>query len=218
MTVNDGQVLAVLRDYISEITSRSMLAAATRWSKVEISRLGPGDGRHLLTELQKGIQLYVKSPMQRRECLDRLALLLEDAAEAPASSRGPKKIVIREESDIVSARGAARALSGELGFTPATQIKIATAVSELARNIVQYAGSGEITLIPFHNGRREGIEITSSDQGPGISDTAEIFEGRNRSRTGLGIGLRGTRNLMDEFDLKTAPGQGVEVRIRKYVQ
>jgi len=217
MTVSDAQILGVMRDYISEITARSVLAAATRWSKVELSSLRPGDGRHLLTELQKGVHLYVKNPAQRSECLERLAQLLEDGGDAPAASRGPKRILIREESDIVSARGAARALSGELGFSPATQIKIATAVSELARNIVQYAGGGVVTLIPLQNGRGSGIEIISSDEGPGIEDPNEILEGRNRSRTGLGIGLRGTRSLMDEFELKTAPGQGVEVRIRKYV-
>jgi len=96
------------------------------------------------------------------------------------------------------------------------QIKVATAISELSRNIVQYAGVGRIE-IKMIDQPQKGIEVIASDQGPGINNIDEIFGGRYNSTSGLGMGLVGTRNLMDDFEIRTNPRLGTQIIIRKFI-
>jgi serine/threonine-protein kinase RsbT len=126
-------------------------------------------------------------------------------------------IPLHEESDIVVARAYARELAASVGFEMLEQVQIATAVSELARNVIQYAGEGEIVVSIASAGRRTGIEVICRDSGPGIAD-AEAALARGRSTSGgLGRGLSGAQKLFDEFELKTAPGQGTAVTGRKWL-
>ena len=129
-------------------------------------------------------------------------------------------IYVRREADIVKVRERVRGLAREMGFDPTTQIKITTAVSELTRNIYEYARSGAITLAVAERGAAAtGIQITARDDGPGIEEARlrSITRGTYRSPSGLGVGLAGTRRLMDEFDIQSKPGEGTRVTVVKWL-
>src|SRR6266849_4401353 len=113
--------------------------------------------------------------------------------------REATQIRIACDVDIVEARMAARALAAEVGFNGADLVMIATAVSEVARNIIEYAKPGEVILSVISNGSQPGLEVIARDQGPGIADVALAMEDGYSSATGLGLGLPGSRRLMDEF-------------------
>jgi serine/threonine-protein kinase RsbT len=127
-----------------------------------------------------------------------------------------KTIAIRAESDIVAARKHARELAASLGFDLLEQVHLATAVSELARNALEYAGGGEMTVTALQVAGRAGIELVCRDEGPGISDLARVLEGGYSSGRGLGRGVSGSRALMDEFEIQTAPGRGTTIQGRKW--
>jgi signal transduction histidine kinase len=127
-------------------------------------------------------------------------------------------IYVRREADIVKVRDRVRRLAREMGFDQTTQIKITTAVSELTRNIYEYAKSGAITLAVAETGRAAGLQVTARDDGPGIApDVLErIVHGDFRSPHGLGIGLAGTRRLMDDFRVESNEG-GTRVTVTKWL-
>jgi signal transduction histidine kinase len=106
-----------------------------------------------------------------------------------------------------------------MGFDSTTQIKITTAVSEVTRNIYEYAKSGAISLALAERGLDTGLQLTARDDGPGISEATlrAIMRGSYQSDSGLGVGLSGTRKLMDEFDIKTMPGEGTRVSFIKWM-
>lgn len=129
----------------------------------------------------------------------------------------PIEVSIFAEQDIVVARQKGRSLAGELGFSVVDQCRIATSISELARNIFHYAGKGVVQLCPVVNSGRTGLKIIASDQGPGIQDIRlAMLDGYSTSK-GLGMGLPGTQRLMDEFNLKSQPGKGTTVTIKKWL-
>lgn len=135
------------------------------------------------------------------------------------SSFAATSIVVAGEDDIVAARGAAREVAKVLKFGAVDQSRIATAVSELTRNIVRYAtnsrGRVHITALPIST-RGTGIEIVVEDDGPGIADIEQALQEGYTSGSGLGMGLPGTKRLMDEMEIDTGPGQGTRVTIRKW--
>lgn len=128
-------------------------------------------------------------------------------------------IYVRREADIVKVRERVRGLAREMGFDATTQIKITTAISELTRNIYEYAKSGAITLAVAERGTATGLQITARDDGPGIEEARlrAITRGTYRSPSGLGVGLAGTRRLMDEFDIRSQPGEGTRVTVVKWL-
>ncbi len=128
----------------------------------------------------------------------------------------PQVIEVGGEKDIVAARSAARALAIQLGFGAIDQSRIATAVSELTRNIVRYAtdGKGQITLGVLTD--RPGIEVIVRDEGPGIPDINLVMQDGYTSGGGMGLGLPGTKRLMDEMKIESRPGSGATVTIRKW--
>ncbi|HLL73685.1 MAG TPA: sensor histidine kinase [Pyrinomonadaceae bacterium] len=129
-------------------------------------------------------------------------------------------IYVRRESDIVKVRDRVRRLAREMGFDQTTQIKITTAVSELTRNIYEYARSGAITLAVAQFGpAATGLQITARDDGPGIGErtVADIMSGRFQSPHGLGVGLAGTRRLMDDFQIESREGGGTRVTVVKWL-
>ncbi|MDD3269776.1 MAG: anti-sigma regulatory factor [Syntrophomonadaceae bacterium] len=128
-----------------------------------------------------------------------------------------EKTIISTEADIVVARQKARELARELGFSATDQAKIATAVSELARNIVVYAQKGEIVCRILINGQRKGIEIVARDQGPGIANIELALTDGISTSNGLGIGLPGARRLMGELHVESASGQGTSIMTRKWL-
>ncbi len=130
----------------------------------------------------------------------------------------PFIVEIRTEEDIIIARQRGREMAKALGFGLVDQSRIATAISELTRNIIRYAGTGATVLRPYHHGLRSGIEIVCEDEGPGIADVElAMVEGMTTGK-GLGVGLSGTKRLMDEMEIETAVGQGTKVTIRKWLR
>jgi serine/threonine-protein kinase RsbT len=127
-------------------------------------------------------------------------------------------IPIRTDADIVSARQAVRTLGTQQGFTPIELTRLATAITELARNIVTFAGSGEVCIDPATGDGRRGVTMRVSDEGPGIEDVERALRDGFTTGTGLGIGLPGARRLMDEFEITTAPGEGTTIRATKWAR
>jgi serine/threonine-protein kinase RsbT len=126
---------------------------------------------------------------------------------------GDKRLAIDSEKDIASARLEAWAEAVRIGLSKFTSVKVATAVSELARNIVFYAGRGTIELRPRQDTRETRLEIVAADQGAGIEPEKldAIFAGTFRSERGLGKGLVAVQKLVDEFQIDTRPGRGTRV-------
>lgn len=127
------------------------------------------------------------------------------------------RLPLAGEDDLIVARQQARACAGVLGFGAVDQSRIATAVSELARNVLRYAeGSRGEVLIRTLTTDRPGIEIVVSDAGPGIADVELVLRPGYTSGRGLGLGLPGTKRLMDAMEIASAPGRGTTVTIRKW--
>lgn len=128
----------------------------------------------------------------------------------------PKQVAIRSDFDIVTARTTARDLAKQLGFGAIDQARIATAVSELARNIFLYAGMGTVSVCMVELRGRRGIEIVCADSGPGIADLERVMQDGYSTSRGMGMGLPGAKRLMDEFDLQSQEGVGTTVTCRKW--
>jgi serine/threonine-protein kinase RsbT len=125
---------------------------------------------------------------------------------------------IATDDDIVTARQEGRRLSSELGFTSTDLTLIATAISEVARNIRLYAGRGDVRLRLVREGNREGISVIARDKGPGIADVELAMRDGYSSRGSSGLGLPGARRLMDEFEIRSKPGNGVTVAMKKWTR
>ena len=124
-------------------------------------------------------------------------------------------LALRAERDVVAARQRSLQIARLLGFDAQDQVRIATAVSEIARNVVNYAGRGEIAFA-VHRAQPPALDVEVRDQGPGISDVARILNGRYRSATGLGLGIVGARRLMDAFEIESG-ADGTRVKLGKHL-
>ncbi len=109
-------------------------------------------------------------------------------------------------------------MATELGFSTGDATLIATAISELARNIVSYARKGQITLKMVNGLSRQGIAVIASDDGPGITDIRQALRDGYSTSGSLGLGLPGVRRLMDEFEITSQPGRGTMVAVKKWKQ
>jgi serine/threonine-protein kinase RsbT len=127
-------------------------------------------------------------------------------------------IPVRTDLDIVSARVEGRNLAKEMGFGTIDQARIATAISELARNVILYAPEGRVTVkaIVSDDGG-QGIEVVCEDDGPGIANVELVMQDGYSTSSGLGMGLPGTKRLMDEFKIETKLGVGTKVTVRKWL-
>lgn len=125
-------------------------------------------------------------------------------------------IEIVSEEGVITARQKVRELAINMGFSTVDQTRIATAVSELARNVKQFAGNGRVTIFSLQ-GDRKGIQIVCEDDGPGIADIELAMTDGYSTVRSLGLGLPGTRRLMDEFQLESEPGKGTRVTIVKWL-
>lgn len=125
-------------------------------------------------------------------------------------------ISITTESDIVTARQVGRNMSRHLGYCTIMQSRIATSISELARNIYLYAGSGTITISQVERNGDIGLQIEANDFGPGIDDVRHALEDGYSTSGALGAGLPGVKRMMDEFDIQSTSGKGTRVVIVKW--
>ena len=126
------------------------------------------------------------------------------------------RVPITSDSDMVPARAEGRALATKLGFSRTDATLIATAISEIARNIVVHVGRGEIVLQPLYENDRYGLLVVAKDTGPGIKDIDAALDHGFASGKGLGLGLPGARRLMDEFEIASEPGKGTTVTMKKW--
>ncbi|HLR67308.1 anti-sigma regulatory factor [Virgibacillus alimentarius] len=127
-------------------------------------------------------------------------------------------INIQKEWDIVGARQLGRDIAKKIGFGTVDQARIATAVSELARNIYLYADSGKVCFEAIETIDKKGISMIAIDSGPGISDISLVMQDGYSTSRGLGAGLPGVKRLMDEFDLISEKEQGTEVKTIKWLR
>ena len=123
---------------------------------------------------------------------------------------------IAVESDVVQVRQVVRARAAGLGFSIVDQTKVVTAASELARNTLEHGGGGTARLEALTVGLRKGVRLTFSDNGPGISDVKLALTDGYTTGSGMGLGLSGSKRLVNEFHLDTKPGEGTRVTITKW--
>jgi serine/threonine-protein kinase RsbT len=127
------------------------------------------------------------------------------------------RIRIKKLDDIVAARRRGREIAAQLGFSNCDLTLIATAISEIARNAVEYASGGDIVLTSIKEGNKRGLKIVVSDEGPGIADVPTVMRDGYSSGAGLGIGLPGARRLVDDFEINSEIGKGTVVTMKKWV-
>ena len=125
--------------------------------------------------------------------------------------------VVKTDGDVVIARQKGRQLASEMGFARPDQALIATAISELTRNIVNYAGMGGIEMGIIHLNGRSGMRVVCTDDGPGIADIESAMIDGFSTGNSLGLGLPGTRRIVDELDIRSRPGEGVTVTLVKWL-
>jgi serine/threonine-protein kinase RsbT len=126
------------------------------------------------------------------------------------------RLEIAADTDIVEARGEGRALAARLGFSRTDATLIATAISEIGRNILHHAGRGEVSIAEAADDHLLGIEVVARDRGPGIPDVEQALSEGYASGNGLGLGLPGAKRLMDDFSIETEIGRGTTVTMRKW--
>ncbi len=126
------------------------------------------------------------------------------------------QVPINSDQDIVAARQKGRSLASALGFSSGDATLIATAISELARNIITYAKSGEIRLTVINGSAQQGIQLVARDQGPGIPDVQQALRDGFSTSGSLGLGLPGVKRLVDEFEIVSEENRGTTVTAKKW--
>jgi serine/threonine-protein kinase RsbT len=134
------------------------------------------------------------------------------------AAESESRIAIESDADVVTARQRARELAADLELSSTDQTLLATAISEVARNITTYATRGEVLVSVVTEDERRGIRVVARDQGPGIEDLERALQDGYTTGEGLGIGLPGARRLVDEFDIDSAPGRGTTVTLVKWAR
>jgi len=128
------------------------------------------------------------------------------------------QVRVEHDGDVVAARQKGREMAAHVGFSGSDLTIIATAISEIARNIVVYAKHGDVTLAPLAEGGRRGILVVAKDSGPGIPNIEQAMRDGFSTGKSLGLGLPGARRLMDEFEVSSQVGVGTTVTMRKWVR
>lgn len=187
-----------LQRHIAAINARGILDRAARANGFSAHDLTSTQLRTILPDLQRGISLFVE-PQRQGILRNELEMIAGTADEIDV-----KVVRIEGEHHISAARSAAREMCQSMGARPTVVQRLSTMVSELARNIVNYTPGGEIHLEPLHQPVRR-IVVTAIDSGSGIPHLQRILNGSYRSRTGMGMGLIGSKRLADRFDIDTGP-------------
>jgi serine/threonine-protein kinase RsbT len=130
--------------------------------------------------------------------------------------RKTETLPVRSSAEVVGVRQAVRKWAIELGFSLVEQTKVVTAASELARNMIDYGGGGAMRLEALDDGFRRGLRLHFEDQGPGIPDLDAALRDGFTTGSGMGLGLGGAKRLSNEFDVKTAPGEGTHITITRW--
>jgi len=228
-TVEDA-VGAVLSGAISAITQRSIFNRLGGLARTPVAQLGPVERQTVLKELESSLRLFA-----RGSSAELLAACERALSENPGNAASPagtaasapsvhgastaskatiqKTFAVDQEKDIATARLEAWSEAVRIGLSKFTAVKVATAVSELARNIVFYAGKGTVELRASEDERGPSLQIVATDKGPGIEPRKleEIWAGTYKSQRGMGKGLLAVKKLVTDFHLDTGPGKGTTV-------
>lgn len=208
MTAVYRSTLEVLQRYLSKVNAHVALDRALGRIDLTPDRLLERHVDNLVPQLERTLGLWVE-PARLPELVAQLRQL------GSGQPRVEERIItIASEADLSHARLQAREICQDLGAPALMRQKVVTLVSELARNIVLYAQRGQVELAPFHSPNK-GILVRASDEGPGIVNLKEIMSGQYKSKTGMGMGLRGCKRLADRFDIETSSaGTRIEAEIR----
>lgn len=227
-TVEDA-VGAVLSGAISAITQRSIFNRLGGLARTPVGQLGPVERQTVLKELESSLRLFARASSAELLAACERALSenpgtgASPAGTGAAGASGPaagasskaihKTFAVDQEKDIATARLEAWSEAVRIGLSKFTAVKVATAVSELARNIVFYAGKGTVELRVTEDERGPSLHIVASDKGPGIEPRRleEIWAGTYKSQRGMGKGLLAVKKLVTDFHLDTGPGKGTTV-------
>lgn len=208
MSPLERSLAVVLRRYMSEMIAQSVRRRAQASIGVPEGALTATDVVRLKKELESGVRLFVDPALQPS-----LFKELDALAEGPKTSHDAERWPVANEGDVSRVRLRARDMVSELGGSVYVAQRAATIASELSRNIVAYAKTGVVELVPA-SGTPATLTIRALDTGPGIPKVEEVLGGRYRSKTGLGKGLFGVKKLAARFDLTTgATGTRVEAEV-----
>lgn len=228
MKTVETEVGAILAGTISAITQRSIFNRLGGLAARPIQQLTPQDRLAIMAELESSVRLFARrnSAELIASCAQALAGTAgTGAGNGPGTEAGTgagtagdaagatKRLAIDQEKDIATARLEAWSEAVRIGLSKFTSVKVATAVSELARNIVFYGGKGYVELKSTRDDRGPTLQIVASDKGPGIEPRKldEIWAGTYKSQRGMGKGLVAVKKLVDDFHLDTGPGRGTTV-------
>jgi serine/threonine-protein kinase RsbT len=202
------QLLHILRSYLSASNAEGLLQRTVREMDVHPAELSAFHIPPMIPAIERRARLYVDTL--------RLARLVDEISGLGADrpSRRLRMIPVQRESDISDARRSAKAICESAGARSFIVHKVATIVSELARNIVSYTPGGNIE-IAIHRDRPVRMTIVAVDRGSGITVLDDVLAGRYKSKTGMGRGILGVQRLADKFNISTGPnGTKVEVEVR----
>jgi serine/threonine-protein kinase RsbT len=222
MKTVEKELGAILTGTISSITQRSIFSRMGGLANTPVHQLTPSDRAAVMQELESSLRLFARS--NSSQLIASCARVLNPAAPGAAVTAAvavsvgvmlaPKQLPIEQEKDIATARLEAWSEAVRIGLSKFASVKVATAVSELARNIIFYAGRGIVELRSLKDERGlTGLQIVASDEGPGIpaEKLDEIWAGTYKSQRGMGKGLIAVKKLVDDFHLDTRPGAGTTV-------
>ncbi|MBL0693605.1 ATP-binding protein [Comamonas sp. JC664] len=213
-------VLRVLQQFMSETAARLVLRGTLEPLRLSLESATQAELPRIIEALEPATRHFV-DPSRKSQLMTQLRLLLSTSsvsgafggsAAASAEVR-PTTYLVRTEADASHARLAAKVMCESLGGRGYECQKVATAVSELARNQISYAGGGTIHLAPQVAPKRM-LRVSAEDSGQGISDLPRVLSGTYKSKTGMGLGLLGVKRLADRFDVRTGPdGTQVEFEV-----
>jgi RNA polymerase sigma factor (sigma-70 family) len=161
-------------------------------------------------------ELDADAHVLRCPCCTRLSPALVGRRSARTTTSEEVRVATSRDSDVVAARQRGREIAAKTGFSATDCTIIATAISEIARNIVKFARHGEVVIDVVHGAGRSGVKVVARDVGPGIPDVTQALQEGYTTYQGLGLGLPGCRRLMDEFDIVSEVGKGTTVIMTKW--
>ncbi len=198
------------------LVAPAIVAKAMREARTGGNGAGDGDHARVLDCLRRQMRLRLLGEREVNGCLEQCEAVLRRGG-ARSVGAAARRFAIGQDADIGSIRSVGKEMCRNVGFRTVDQVKVMTVISELARNAMQYAGGGTVELRQMDDAGRKGLEVVVRDQGAGIENVDRILSGEYRSKTGLGMGLRGSKNIMDLFEIRTSREDGTTVRVVKYL-